>query len=137
VRETTATLLLGEELEVRFFGRSTAAQELVVESYKSARRKVERANGIWIAKVEAGTRSRVALEARLFRPVATAPTRSRGPIDTPPYAVAARHRLAQRSGMWRSDRSHETTVVGEEATDVFVGIEYVRYIDEDLVDIRY
>ena len=40
VRQTTATLVLGEELEGRFFVR-TAAQELVVELYKPRGRSVE------------------------------------------------------------------------------------------------
>ena len=40
VRQTTATLVLGEELEGRFFVR-TAAQELVVELYKPRGRRVE------------------------------------------------------------------------------------------------
>src|SRR5207344_1520004 len=40
VRQTTATLVLGEDLEGRFFIR-TAAQELVVELYKPRGRKVE------------------------------------------------------------------------------------------------
>src|SRR4029077_12701139 len=40
VHQTTATLVLGEDLEGRFFVR-TAAQELVVELYKPAGRRVE------------------------------------------------------------------------------------------------
>jgi hypothetical protein len=40
VRQTTATLVLGEELDGRFFVRN-AAQELVVELYKPLGRKIE------------------------------------------------------------------------------------------------
>src|SRR6185436_8203850 len=40
VRQTTATLVLGEELDGRFFVRN-AAQELVVELYKPFGRKIE------------------------------------------------------------------------------------------------
>ena len=40
VRQTTATLVLGEDLDGRFFIRN-AAQELVVELYKPRGRKVE------------------------------------------------------------------------------------------------
>ena len=40
VRQTTATIVLGEDLEGRFFVR-TAAQELVIELYKPRGRTVE------------------------------------------------------------------------------------------------
>src|SRR5207247_6496938 len=82
VRQTTATLVLGEELEGRFFIRTTA-QELVVELYKPRGRKVELAiePGVYDVRVERDKESlttraevadggRVVLDPRPFRPTA-------------------------------------------------------------------
>ena len=68
VRQTTATLVLGEELEGRFFIR-TAAQELVVELYKPRGRKVELAiePGDYEVRVERDKESLVAADGRRRR----------------------------------------------------------------------
>src|SRR4029077_20548101 len=80
VRQTTATLVLGQDLEGRFFIR-TAAQELVVELYKPRGRRVERAiePGTYDVRVERDKESlttraevaeggRVMLDTRQFSP---------------------------------------------------------------------
>src|SRR4029077_21006711 len=91
VHQTTATLVLDEELEGRFFIR-TAAQELVVELYKPRGRRVElaiepgaydvrleRAKGSLAAKAEVTDGARVVLEPRQFGVAAVAEvTRRRG-----------------------------------------------------------
>ena len=79
VRQTTATLVLGEELDGRFFIRN-AAQELVVELYKprgrtgGARRRAGRLRSApradegasLLAKTQIADGARVVLEARQF-----------------------------------------------------------------------
>ena len=111
VRQTTATLVLGEDLEGRFFVR-TASQELVVELYKPRGRlvelavepgtyevRVEREKGSVTARAEVVDGARVAIDPRQFGPVAMEPTRRRG--DSTRYAVAGRNRIEMRLGSWR------------------------------------
>ena len=101
VRQTTSTLVLGEDLEGRFFIR-TAAHELVVELYKPRGRKVELAiePGTYQVRVERDRESlttradvaegaRVMLDARQFGPAAMEPTRARGDSVAGPFAVAS------------------------------------------------
>ena len=156
VHQTTATLVLGEDLEGRFFVR-TAAQELVVELYKPAGRRVELAvePGSYEIRVEKEKSSlstkadvadgaRVTLEPRQFGPAAVAEaTRRRGdePTGTQPprLAVAGRNRLELRFGMWRVGDGSSTVAVsgptitsGSFTSDAFGGIAYTRYIRENL-----
>src|SRR5438874_469205 len=78
VRQTTATLVLGEDLEGRFFIR-TAAQELVVELYKPRGRKVElavepgsyevrleRDKSAMVARAQVAEEARFVLEPKQF-----------------------------------------------------------------------
>src|SRR4029077_14738039 len=82
VHQTTSSLVLGEELEGRFFIR-TAAQELVVELYKPKGRKVElaiepgeyevrveRDKGSFVTKATVADGSRVAINGTQFGPAA-------------------------------------------------------------------
>ncbi len=145
VRQTTATLVLGEDLEGRFFIR-TAAHELVVELYKPRGRKVELAvePGAYDVRVERDKESlttradvaegaRVQIDPRQFGPAAAAEaTRRRGDDPEPPFAVAGRNRLAAVSGMWRTRDSDAIGTTGLRELDVFGGIEYTRYVREDL-----
>ena len=90
VRQTTATLVIGEELEGRFFVRN-AAQELVVELYKPRGRRVElaveagtydvrieRDKGALAARTEITDGSRSVLAAAQFGIAAVEPTQTRG-----------------------------------------------------------
>jgi hypothetical protein len=143
VRQTTATLVLGEELEGRFFIR-TGAQELVVELYKPRGRKVElavdpgiyevrieRDKGALVARAEVAEEARVVLDPKLFGIAPPGePTRRRG--DGPRFAVRGRNRLEMRTGMWRKGDNGATIVAGTSGLDAFGGFGYTRYIRENL-----
>jgi hypothetical protein len=153
VRQTTSTLVLGEDLEGRFFIR-TAAQELVVELYKPRGRRVELAvePGAYeirleqektslSAKTDIADGARVLLEPRQFGPAAVAEaTRRRGDEPAPPprprYAVAGRNRIEIRAGVWQAANGGVTptgaSIVSESVDNLFGGIGYTRYIREDL-----
>ena len=150
VRQTSATLVLGEELEGRFFVR-TAAQELVVELYKPRGRRVElaiepgsydvrmeRDKGALTARVEVGREARVVMDPRQFG-IAAPPelTRRRGPDgdvgnEGPRFAVAGRHRIDIRTGMWRKGDNAVTTTTGVVGLDAVGGFGYTHFIREDL-----
>ena len=113
VRQTTATLVLPEELEGRVFIR-TPAQELVVELYKPPGRKVELGlePGTYDVRVErakgiAGRQScRSRRRAREPRPAATGPDRAGAHTTSRRDRRAAiracgRNRLELRTGTWR------------------------------------
>jgi len=154
VHQTTATLVLGDDLEGRFFIR-TSSQELVVELYKPRGRtvelgveagtyeiRIEREKSSLTAKADVADGARVRLEPRQFGPAAVAEaTRRRGDEPghpkPPPFAVAGRNRLELRVGMWRVGGGINTTtgpaiVSGNFASDVFGGIGYTRYLRENL-----
>jgi hypothetical protein len=143
VRQTTATLVLGEELEGRFFIR-TSAQELVVELYKPRGRKVElaidpgtyevrieRDKGSLVARADVVDDARVVLDPKQFgiAPPGEA-TRRRG--DGPRFAVRGRNRLEMRTGMWRKGDNGATIVTGTTGLDAFGGFGYTRYVRENL-----
>ena len=143
VRQTTATLVLGEELEGRFFIR-TSARELVVELYKPRGRKVElaidpgtyevrieRDKGALVARADVVDDARVVLDPKQFGIAAPGePTRRRG--DGPRFAVRGRNRLEMRSGMWRKGDNGATIVTGTSGLDAFGGFGYTRYVRENL-----
>ena len=142
VRQTTATLVLGEDLDGRFFIRN-AAQELVVELYKPFGRKVElglepgayevrldREKTSMLARTRLEDGGRLMLDARQFGPVALEATRRRGgPRE--PLAVAGRNRLELRLGAWGGSSGREI-VTGVSETNIFGGVQYTRYLREDL-----
>jgi len=141
VRQTTATLVLGEELDGRFFVRNSA-QELVVELYKPFGRKIElglepgtyevrldRDKTSMLAKAHVADGARVALDAKQFGAVALEATRKRGDeVPRPHYAVDGRNRFELRGGMWRTGPH---TVVGA-GGDGFVGLLYAHHVKENL-----
>ncbi len=143
VRQTTATLVLGEELEGRFFVR-TAARELVVELYKPRGRRVALAiePGIYDVRVERDKESltlrtevaegtSVRLDPQQFGPAAMEPAQRRGGENRPRLAVTGRNRLELVSGAWRTGDNGATVTAGN-TLDVFVGIRYTRYVRENL-----
>lgn len=155
VRQTTSTLVLGEELEGRFFVR-TASQELVVELYKRRGRRVELAiePGTYQVRLEHDKKAltartqiaegmHVALDPQQFGAAAIAEvTRRRGDSADkppgPPFAVTGRNRVAFRSGLWRTGGTSIGTTTGSDVLDVFGGFEYTRYVREDLaVSVRF
>jgi hypothetical protein len=128
VRQTSATLVLGEEMSGRFFIRN-AAQQLVVELYKPAGRKVElglepgtyevrleREGASLVGKTQVGEGGRVVLDAALFHVTTPEATRRRG-VETPRFAVAGRNRIEVHSGM---------------GSPAWSGVQYTRYVREDV-----
>ena len=145
MRQTTATLVLPEELEGRFFIRTTG-QELVVELYKPRGRRVElamepgaydvrveREKASLTARTEVADGAHVTLDARQFGPAALEPTQRRGDVQ-PRLAVAGRNRVELRTGIWRVRDAGATTgtVISGDAVDAFGGIAFTKYVREDL-----
>jgi len=143
VRQTTATIVLPEDLDGRVFIRN-AARELVAEVSKPAGRRVEigvepgayeirleRAKASMSATAKVLDGSSVTMEPKQFGPAALEPTRSRGTADVvEPLAVAGRNRLALRFGA-HTTAAH-TVISGVDSTSVAGGIQYSRYLREDL-----
>jgi len=143
LRQTTATLVLAEDLEGRFFVRN-ARGELVVEVSKPRGRRIELGvePGAYEIRLEIEKRSllakatvadgvQVTVDQGQFGPVVVEATHKRGDShEGPPLAVNGRNRIALRWGMWNTPGSRVTVGVG--MSDLFGGIEYARYVREDL-----
>jgi hypothetical protein len=145
MRQTTASIVLGELLDGRVFIRN-AKQELVVELYKPQGRRVE--IGLEAGEYEVRiqrpatamlTRSsirdgqRVELRLEQFTPTKPEPTRRRG--GPPSFAVAGRNRVELRLGMWRGSGAPEAPpkfAAGAQAVDLRGGLQYTRFLREDL-----
>jgi len=142
VRQTTATLVLGEDLDGRFFVRNSA-QELVVELYKPLGRKIElglepgiyevrldREKASMLAKTRVDDGATVVLGAQQFGVVTREMTRTRGASKDPAlvHAVDGRHRFEIRAGMWRGGRD----VVAGAGSDGLFGVQFTQYISESL-----
>jgi hypothetical protein len=144
VRQTTATLVIGEELEGRFFVRN-AAHELIVELFKPRGRvvelavepgayevRVEREKGAFAARAEVSTETRVVLDPKQFGIAAPPePTRRRGDAAPPRFAVAGRNRLEVVAGMWRIPGNGATVTAGS-SLDAMAGVAYTRFVRENL-----
>jgi Caspase domain len=143
VRQLSATLVLDQEVEGRFFVHN-AARELIVEVYKPYGRtvalgvepgayevRVEREKTALLAKVSVADGGRLTVDRKQFNPTTVEATRSRGPADALPYAVAGRNRLEVRLGMWSTGATN-TVSSGISIGNVFGGIQYTRYLEENL-----
>jgi Caspase domain len=142
VRQTTARLVLDDELEGRVFIRPPA-QGSIVELYKQRGRsaelglepgsyevRLELDKTALMARTAIPDGARVVLGSSEFSAVPLERTRSRGEGARSPLAVAGRNRLAFQTGLWGD---HGTVVsVGGNGFDAFGGLEYTRYVREDL-----
>jgi hypothetical protein len=139
VRQTTATLVLDENLEGRFFVRT--GQALVVELYKPRGRKVELAlepgsyevrveidKAARLARAQVADGSRVVLGERQFGTTTLEATRQRGADETPRFSVDGRSRFAMLVGGWGS----HGTVLGGSSLDLVSGLQYTKYLRENL-----
>jgi hypothetical protein len=146
LRETSATLVLGEQLDGRFFVRN-ANNELVVELYKPYGRRVElgvepgryevhleRKAAAYLAKTKLDQGSQVVLEPAQFAPTTPEAARARGGGKALPYALTERDRIELHIGTWlASGASYTPSVsVGADAVDVAAGLQYSRFLREDL-----
>jgi len=147
LRQTSATLVLGEALDGRFFVRN-AAKELVVELYKPYGRPVElgvapgryevhveRETTALRASPEVGEGQRVVLEPGQFTPTSREATRRRGGFDTPRFAVSGRNRIEVRVGavsLSGDSGGTGTVAAGSRTTDLAVGGQYTRFLSEKL-----
>lgn len=146
LRQTSATLVLGEQLDGRFFVR-TAKQELVVELFKPLGRRVElgvepgsyevrveREAAALLAKPTVAEGARVVLEPAQFTSTTKEPTRARGGHVPPPHAVTGRHRVQLHMGSWRVPGLSKApnVAVGADSFDVAAGLQYDRFLREDL-----
>ena len=147
LRQTSATLVLGETLDGRFFVRN-AAKELVVELYKPYGRPVElgvapgryevhveREATAMRASPEVGEGQRVVLEPGQFTPTSREATRQRGGFDAPRFAVSGRNRVEVRLGavsLSGDSGGTGTVAAGSRTTDLAVGGQYTRFLSEKL-----
>ena len=146
VRQTTATLVLGEDLDGRFFIRN-AAQQLVVELYKPAGRRaelglepgsyeirVERKQTLLAGKMSLVHGGRHVVDAAQLHVTAGEVTRRRG-YEPPVYAVAGRNRFELLVGMapaaGRADGT-ATVVAGIDDSARLVGLQFTRWFTEKL-----
>lgn len=147
VRQTTATLVLAASLEGRVFVRN-ARQELVVELYKAKGSpvalglepgtyevRIQRPSEAWLAKSQLDKGQRLELALDQFSPTKPEPTRPRG-IAASRYSVAGRNRIELRVGMWRGSQGSAPSLpnmaVGTDTADLLVGLQYTRFVREDL-----
>ena len=144
LRGTAAGLVLDESIDGRFFVRN-ARQELVVELYKPAGRRVElglepgayevrveRDAAAYLARTEIPEGAHVALTERQFLPVSPEATRQRGRLGPPVFAMAGRNRIGLRFGMWRlADDETYTVSAGVRTTNLLLGLQYCRYLTEN------
>jgi Caspase domain len=143
VRQLSATLVLSENMEGRFFVRN-AAQELIVEVYKPYGRsialgvepgayevRVEQEKAALLAKVSVAHDSQVVIDRSQFAAARVEPTQTRGDVHVLPYAVSGRNRLDLRVGMWRTGAGGIVST-GASTGDLAGGLQYTRYLKETL-----
>jgi hypothetical protein len=146
LRQTSATLVLGEQLDGRFFVR-TARQELVVELFKPLGRRVElgvepgtyevrveREATALLAKPTVAEGGRVVLEPAQFTSTTKEKTRARGGFAPPPFALAGRNRIELHLGSWQVPGHVDGPSVsaGADAFDLTTGLRYSRFLKEGL-----
>jgi hypothetical protein len=146
VRQATATLVLGEDLDGRVFIRN-AAQQLVVELYKTAGHRqdvwlepgsydirVERKQTLFTGKLAVATGARQVVEMAQLRVTAGEVARRRG-YQPPPYAVAGRNRLDILLGMAPTPSHADgtaTVVAGTDDGAMLAGLQFTRWFRENL-----
>jgi hypothetical protein len=143
VRQLSATLVLAEDVEGRFFIRN-ASQELIAEVYKPLGRtvalgvepgnyevRVEREKTALLARTTVGDGTRLVIDRTQFGPTTLAPTRTRGDVPVMPYAVEGRNRLDLRFGMFRAGASG-TASHGISSGEAVGGLQYMRYVRENV-----
>ena len=144
VRQTSATLVLGQALDGRFFVRN-ARQELVVELFKPYGRAVElglepgayevrleRESAALLARPRIAEGARVVLEPDQFGLASPEPTRARGGVERPRFGLTGRNRLDLRFGMWRVSGADSRVTEGGEVVNVLAGLQYTRFLSESL-----
>jgi hypothetical protein len=145
LRQTSATLVLGQALDGRFFVRN-ARDELVVELYKPYGRTVElglepgayevrleRESAALLARPRIAEGARVVLEPGQFGLASTEPTRARGGPERPRFGLTGRNRLELRFGMWDPGNSTDPRVVsGGSSVNTIAGLQYTRFLTERL-----
>jgi hypothetical protein len=145
LRQTTATLVLGQALDGRFFVRN-ARQELVVELYKPYGRTVElglepgayevrleRESAAMLARPRIAEGARVVLEPDQFGLASPEPTRARGGEERPRFGLTGRNRLDVRLGMWRLGGSGDFRVAeGGDTVNAVGGLQYTRFLSPSL-----
>ena len=140
MRQTTATLVLGEQIEGRVYVRD-AARQLVAELHKPSGRAVEigveaGAYDVWLeqgraafaARTHVVKGARVQLDMPQFVTASAEPARRRG-NEPAPYAVAGRTRISVVNGLW-GNRGF-VNLAGRRF-DVFSGAQVTRYLTERL-----
>jgi caspase domain-containing protein len=144
LRQTSATLVLGQALDGRFFVRN-ARQELVVELFKPYGRAVElglepgayevrleRESAALLARPRIAEGARVVLEPDQFGLASPEPTRARGGVERPRFGLTGRNRLDLRFGMWRVSGADSRVTEGGEVVNVLAGLQYTRFLSESL-----
>jgi len=146
LRQTTATLVIGEELDGRIYVRN-AKQELIVELYKPYGRKVElglepgeyevrveHERSAMVGKTVVGEGQRVAVDPTGFVPTQPEPTRRRGE-DPFRYAVTGRNRFEVRIGATTAGGYKAigpTAINGTDGGGALPGLHYTRFLSERL-----
>jgi len=147
LRQTTATLVLDESLDGRFFVHNQK-RELVVEVQKPYGRRielglepgtyevvVEREAAAMRTTSELAEGGRVVLGPQQFTPTEREIARERGGFAEPLFGVAGRNRIELRAGMWGGGGDRTPTLgtsVGASSVDLLTGLRYSRYVREDV-----
>jgi hypothetical protein len=146
LRQTSATLVLGESLDGRFFVRN-ARQELVVELHKPYGRRielglepgryevrVEREAAALLAKPELAEGGRVTLEPNQFTATRSEMTRTRGGFGERSVTVGGRNRIDAQLGLWDKGSTNTAGAVfaGTDEGSLLVGIRFTRFLSETL-----
>jgi len=138
MRQTTASLVLAEDLDGRMFIRN-AARQLVAELHKPVGRvveigieagayevRIERDKASYATRANAVQGARVPLALRQFASVPVEQTRARGG-DASPYAVAGRTRVSLVNGLWGR---RGFVGIGGRQFDIFGGGQVTRFLTE-------
>lgn len=139
LRQTTATLILDEELSGRFFVRN-ARKELIVELKKPRGRRIELGvehgayevrlelpRGALVASAVVAENGQALLGIQQFGPAALETTRRRGDEPSRDLSVAGRNRFSVRF----SQRLQAQPLTGARQFSDSPAIEYTRYFRED------